>query len=70
MPPKKQSSVAAKIAVKQTGSPIRREASQRETLRGLGLRRVGHVVHLEDTPSIRGMVRKVAHLVEIVGASV
>lgn len=64
MPAKPSSPAGAKLAVKQTGSPIRREASQRETLRGLGLRRVGHVVELEDTPAVRGMIRKVAHLVE------
>jgi large subunit ribosomal protein L30 len=56
------------IQVKQTGSPIRREDSQRQTLIGLGLRRVGHTVSLEDTPSVRGMIRKVSHLVEIVEA--
>jgi large subunit ribosomal protein L30 len=54
------------IQVKQIGSPIRRESSQRETLIGLGLRRLGHTVSLEDTPSVRGMIRKVSHLVEIV----
>jgi len=53
------------IKLKQTGSPIRREFRQRETLRGLGLRRLGHTVELEDTPSVRGMVRKVAHLLEV-----
>jgi large subunit ribosomal protein L30 len=56
------------IQVKQIGSPIRREDSQRQTLIGLGLRRVGHTVSLEDTPSVRGMIRKVSHLVEIVDA--
>jgi large subunit ribosomal protein L30 len=54
------------IQVKQIGSPIRRDYTQRETLRGLGLRRMGHVVSLEDTPAVRGMVRKVAHLLEVV----
>ena len=53
------------IQIKQTGSPIRRDYSQRETLRGLGLRRIGHVVSLEDTSAVRGMVRKVAHLLEV-----
>ncbi len=56
------------IQVKQIGSPIRREDSQRQTLIGLGLRRLGHTVSLEDTPSVRGMIRKVSHLVEIVDA--
>jgi large subunit ribosomal protein L30 len=52
--------------VKQTGSPIRRPERQRETLKGLGLRRIGHVVELEDTAATRGLVRKVAHMVEII----
>jgi len=54
------------IKVRQTGSPIRRPKDQRQTLVGLGLNKVGRVRELEDTPSIRGMVAKVAHLVEIV----
>jgi large subunit ribosomal protein L30 len=56
----------AQIKVRQTGSPIRRKSDQRATLVGLGLNRVGRVSTLEDTPSIRGMVAKVAHLVEVV----
>jgi large subunit ribosomal protein L30 len=55
-----------KITVRQTGSPIRRKADQRATLIGLGLNRPGRVSTLEDTPSIRGMIAKVAHMVEIV----
>ena len=54
------------IKVRQTGSPIRRPKDQRQTLVGLGLNKVGRVRELEDTPSVRGMVAKVAHLVEIV----
>ena len=38
---------------------------QRETLRSLGLRRIGHQVEHQDTPQVRGMIRKVAHLVEV-----
>ncbi len=57
----------AKITVKQIGSPIRRKNDQRATLVGLGLNRVGRTRELEDTPSVRGMVAKVAHLVEVVG---
>jgi large subunit ribosomal protein L30 len=38
---------------------------QRDTLRSLGLRRIGHSVELNDTPQIRGMIAKVAHLVEV-----
>jgi large subunit ribosomal protein L30 len=56
----------AKITVRQTGSPIRRTKDQRATLSGLGLNRVGRVSTLEDTPSVRGMIAKVHHLVEVV----
>ena len=56
----------AKITVRQTGSPIRRKSDQRATLSGLGLNRVGRVSTLEDTPSVRGMIAKVHHLVEVV----
>jgi large subunit ribosomal protein L30 len=55
-----------KITVKQTGSPIRRRKDQRATLVGLGLNRLGRQSTLEDTPSVRGMIAKVAHMVEIV----
>jgi len=54
------------VTVRQTGSPIRREASQRATLVGLGLNKIGRTRTLEDTPSVRGMIRKVSHMVEIV----
>lgn len=54
------------LKVRQTGSPIRRPKDQRATLVGLGLNRIGRVRELEDTPSIRGMISKVAHLVKIV----
>lgn len=53
------------IKVTQIGSPIRREPSQRQTLIGLGLNKMHRTVELEDTPSIRGMVQKVHHLVEV-----
>jgi large subunit ribosomal protein L30 len=56
----------ATITVRQTGSPIRRTKDQRATLRGLGLDRIGRVATLEDTPSVRGMIAKVAHMVEVV----
>ena len=56
----------AKITVRQTASPIRRHKDQRATLSGLGLNRVGRVSTLEDTPSVRGMIAKVAHMVEVV----
>ena len=53
----------AKITVRQTGSPIRRTKDQRATLVGLGLNRLGRNSTLEDTPSVRGMIAKVAHMV-------
>ncbi len=56
----------AKIVVRQTGSPSRRAKEQRATLVGLGLNRLGRSATLEDTPSVRGMIAKVAHLVEVV----
>jgi len=54
------------VKVRQTGSPIRRNAVQRATLTGLGLNKLGRESELEDTPSVRGMIRKVQHLLEIV----
>jgi large subunit ribosomal protein L30 len=56
----------AVVVIKQTGSPIRRRFDQRETLVGLGLNKMHRVSELEDTPSVRGMIRKVAHLIEVV----
>jgi large subunit ribosomal protein L30 len=54
------------IKIEQTGSPIRRHHSQRETLIGLGLNRIGRVAELPDTPQVRGMIAKVGHLVRVV----
>jgi large subunit ribosomal protein L30 len=56
----------AKVTVRQTGSPIRRTKDQRATLAGLGLNKMGRVSTLEDTPSVRGMIAKVQHLLEVV----
>ena len=56
----------ATITVKQIGSPIRRPKVQRETLRGLGLNKMHKTRVLEDTPSVRGMVESIPHLVVIV----
>ena len=53
------------IIVTQTKSPIGREGSQRKTLIGLGLNKIGRSKILNDTPSIRGMINKVKHLVEV-----
>ena len=58
--------MAKTIVVKQIGSPIRRPQDQRQTLIGLGLNKMHRTRELEDTPSIRGMVNKIPHLVEIV----
>ena len=57
----------AKIKITQTGSPIRREPSQRQTLVGLGLNKMNRSVELEDTPEVRGMIRKVQHMVQVEG---
>ncbi len=54
------------VKVRQTGSATRRPKDQRQTLVGLGLGKIGRVRELEDTPSVRGMINKVAHMVEIV----
>jgi large subunit ribosomal protein L30 len=59
------SKAAKTIKVEQIGSPIRREHTQRETLIGLRLNRIGRVAELPDTPAVRGMVSKVAHLVRV-----
>ena len=56
----------ATIIVKQIGSPIRRPASQRATLKGLGLNKMNRTRELEDTPAVRGMVAKIPHLAVIV----
>ena len=55
----------AKVTVRQTASPIRRKFDQRATLMGLGLNRIGRTVVLDDTASVRGMIAKVAHMVEV-----
>jgi large subunit ribosomal protein L30 len=54
------------IKVEQVGSPIRRHHTQRETLIGLGLNRIGRVAEVPDTPATRGMIAKVQHLVRVV----
>ncbi len=56
---------AGRVRVKQVKSVIGYNRRQRATLRGLGLRRINHVVDLEDTPAVRGMIRKVSHLVTV-----
>ena len=53
------------VKVRQTGSPIGRQKYQRETLKGLGLNKMHKSRELEDTPSVRGMINKVKHLVSV-----
>lgn len=62
----KQTASGKTVTVEQIGSPIRRPSDQRATLIGLGLNKMHRTRTLEDTPSVRGMIAKVAHLVRIV----
>jgi large subunit ribosomal protein L30 len=55
----------AKLKITQTGSPIRRTPDQRRTLIGLGLNKMHRTVELDDTPEVRGMIRKVQHMVAV-----
>jgi large subunit ribosomal protein L30 len=57
---------SGRLRIKQIGSVIGCPIKQRETVRGLGLRRMHHVVERPDTPAVRGMVKKIPHLVAIV----
>ncbi|MEL6954128.1 MAG: 50S ribosomal protein L30 [Pseudomonadota bacterium] len=58
--------MAKTIVIRQIGSPIRRPSKQRATLIGLGLNKMHKTRELEDTPSVRGMINKISHMVEIV----
>ena len=53
------------LVVTQTKSPIGRQADQKKTLIGLGLNKIGRSKVLNDTPSVRGMINKIKHLVEV-----
>ena len=57
--------MSGRLRVQLVRSPIGYRASQRETVRSLGLRRIRHTVELPDTPSVRGMIFKVQHLVKV-----
>jgi large subunit ribosomal protein L30 len=57
----------ATIKITQTGSPIRRRPEQRKTLIGLGLNKMHRTVELADSPEVRGMIRKVQHMVTVEG---
>lgn len=60
--------MALKLKITLVRSAIDRPQTQKDTVRGLGLRKLHQTVVREDTPSIRGMIRKVSHLVTIVPA--
>lgn len=64
-PAEKKAPTGKTVTVTQIGSPISRQAYQRQTLIGLGLNKMHRTRTLEDTPSVRGMIRKVAHLVRV-----
>ena len=55
----------ATIKITQTGSPIRRTPNQRQTLIGLGLNKMHRTVELTDSPEVRGMIKKVQHMVSV-----
>ena len=63
--PANSTSAKKTVTVVQTGSPIGRRADQEATLKGLGLNKLHRRRTLEDTPSVRGMINKVQHLVRI-----
>ena len=54
------------VTIEQVNSAIGRPQSQRDTLKGLGLNKIGRRASVKDTPAIRGMIAKVAHLVRVV----
>jgi large subunit ribosomal protein L30 len=54
------------VTIEQVRSPISRSSDQRATLVGLRLNKIGRRSSLEDTPAVRGMIAKVAHLVRVV----
>jgi len=55
----------ATIRVKQVKSQIKRPADQKKTMQALGLRKMNQTVEHQDTPQIKGMIAKVAHLIEV-----
>jgi large subunit ribosomal protein L30 len=63
----KKEAAAATVKVTQTGSPIRRTKDQLATLKGLGLGKMHRTVELKDSPEVRGMIRKVQHMVSVEG---
>ena len=67
--PAAKKATGATVTVTQIGSPIGRKQYQRATLIGLGLNKMHRTRTLEDTPSVRGMINKVKHLVKVVDAA-
>ncbi len=65
MAAKKKEAAGGTVKITQTGSPIRRQADQRATLIGLGLNKMHKTRELQDTPEVRGMIRKVAHMLSV-----
>jgi large subunit ribosomal protein L30 len=65
----KAAASGATLRVRQIASPIGRQGYQRQTLIGLGLNKLGRTRELQDTPSIRGMIASVSHLVKIEDAA-
>jgi large subunit ribosomal protein L30 len=63
----KKKPAGGKLVIEQIGSPIRCPDHQRQTLIGLGLNKMHKSVELDDTPEVRGMIRKVQHMVTIEG---
>ena len=57
--------MAAKLRIRQTKGAIGRAENQKRTVRALGIRRVNQAVVLDDSPQVRGMIRRVRHLVEV-----
>ena len=64
---KKETKATGMVKITQTGSPIRRKSDQRATLIGLGLNKMHRTSELQDTPEVRGMIRKVQHMVTVEG---
>lgn len=59
--------MSGRIRVTQTRSTAKRLKKHKACVAGLGLRRVGHTVEVEDTPSVRGMINRVSYMVRVEG---
>jgi large subunit ribosomal protein L30 len=65
-PKAKKAEAKSTITVMQTGSPMRRDSIQKEYLKGLGLGKMNRVRVLQDTPGVRGLLVKAAHMVQVI----